>query len=204
MFSRTKLLMTVALVAVLCLPAVSEAQFRGRGYGGGYGGRYYGGGYGYGRYGSGYGGYRSGGYVGIGNGYYGGYQNGYYNNGAYYAPAVIDSQPVNPSYQSFYPPTSNGTPAQTSDGTALITVTLPANAQLTWNGLASSAMGPTRLFRTAPLGADGAMQTFQARWAGPDGQAVTQSREVRVMPNGAVTVDFNQPAATTASPPTQQ
>jgi uncharacterized protein (TIGR03000 family) len=208
-----------AAAALFCIPARSEAQFSIR-IGSGYGGPYYGGGYGYGvgRYGSGFGGPYWGGFgnglsIGIGNRWNGSYSNGYYNNGNYNngfynaAPGAIYTQPsvvVGPTYQSNYPPANNGfIPANSQNGTASIVVTVPANAELWWNGLRISQTGVTRRFRTSQLGADGSVQTFQSRWTGADGQSVTQTREVRVTANGVSSVDFTQPPANDVNPETK-
>lgn len=205
MFTRIMCLSAVAAALLAIAPATSEAQVR-VGIGRGYGGGVYGGGYGGGRYyGGGYGGYGNryyGGYgqpgisIGIGSGYYGGgYRSGYYSNGYYpsYGSTII-AAPVTPSYQSYYPSMTNDSFASSSaDGTASIAVRVPANAQVWWNGSPSTVGGEMRLFRTAPLSSEGSTQTFQARWTGADGQQVSQTREVRVTPNGNFNVDFNQP-----------
>jgi len=212
MFSRSTLLGGLAAALLLALPAVSDAQFRvgvgyggyGRGVGVGYGGYGRGVGIGYGGYGYGGYGYNRYGYglarpgFGVGLGYgtaYGGYP-GYVNSAV--APNVVN--------QSFYPP-QEGAPvdpaaASSGDGTALVVVTVPPNAEVWWNGTRSSQGGDSRRFRTAPLPADGAKQTFQARWSGPDGQPVTQSRDVQVTPNGTFTVNFNEQAQASPRPNT--
>lgn len=218
MILRTHCLTALAAAVLLCIPATSDAQVRiGIGAGGGGYGRPYGGGYGGGfnRYGSGYGqpGWGGPGWggsgvsIGFGTGFNGPYRGGYYNSspfiGGYSSPSVYN-QPVfvpsqsgivtNPSYQSFYPPVAETPAISTTAGTASIIVMVPANAQLWWNGSPSTLGGETRRFRTSALSAEGSTQTFQARWMGADGQPVTQTREVRVTPDGNFTIDFNQPA----------
>ena len=61
-------------------------------------------------------------------------------------------------------------------------------------------MGSTRSYVTLPLTAEGVIQKFDARWTGPDGQPVSQTREVRAMPNATVTLDFMQPEADGKAP----
>lgn len=191
------------------------------GYGGGYGGGYnrgYGGYNGYGR-GYGYGtGIGIGLGIGLGNGFYGnsyngygaGYNNGsygrsyynggFYNNGIAVAPSL--SSPIigaDSSYQAFYPADLGASQAN-NDGRGHITVTLPANAQLTWNGSPGSTTGPTRFYSTLPLAAAGAQQTFEARWTDASGQTVTRTRTVQAMPNQTVAIDFNQPSDSDRTP----
>lgn len=204
----------MAAVALLAFPAVSEAQVRigigsgGGGWGnpgwgnpgwggGGWGNPGWGSGYGRGYYGPGYGN-RSGISIGIGSGgYYG--PGGYYQRG--YTP-YIGSSTFSPSTNFVVPSGSTQTysayqPAATSsgsnqDGTASITVHVPPHAEVFWNGSRSTLSGEYRRFRTLPLSQQGTTQTFQARWQGPDGQMVTQTREVQVTPNEHFTVDFTQ------------
>jgi len=165
---------------------------RSYGYGGlGYGLAGFGLGYGLGSYGLGgygLGGYGLGGY-GLG-GYGGGYNTGYYGNNYSYGAAA----PVQ-GYQSFYPPDDGSMPAVSENGRGHITVIVPPSAQVFWNGSPSTLFGPTRLYSTLPLGPQGATQTFEARWTDANGQVVSQTRTVQVLPNQSVTVDFNQPAA---------
>jgi hypothetical protein len=202
MFGKFSTLSACAAAALLCVPAICDAQVRVNVGRGGYAGRpYYGGGY----YG---GGYNRGAYYGARGPYYGpgvvvgnryGYNaplRGYYNSGFYAAPGVVVAQPAPPLVtQSFYPPANaQPAPAATSDGSASIVVTLPANAELWWNGVFSTTTGDTRRFRTSVLAPEGNMQRFQARWRDANGQEVVQSREIRVMPSGNFTVDFNRPA----------
>jgi len=212
-----------AAAALLMLPSTSDAQVGvriggggrggvsignpgyGRPYGGGYGG--YGGGYGRGYYGPGSygGGYYGGGYgpgrfygpgsgigISIGNpGYYNNYGVG---NGYVVQPNVVVGAPA--TSQAFYPPAAvvpNVADQAPADGRGRVVVVVPPNAEVWWNGTKSTLTGDTRRYATLPLSADGSMQTFQARWIGPDGQPVTQTREVRVMPNTLTTVNFTRP-----------
>ena len=203
-----------AALSFLTLPSDAGAQVGvriggGRGgigigspyYGRPYGG-YYGGGYGYGP-----GGYYGRGGVGIGigaPGYYGyGMRNGY---GYYAQPGVVVGGPS--AYQSLYPPViADPAPgvadATFNDGRGRVVVIVPPNAEVWWNGTRSTLTGNTRRYSTLPLSADGAVQKFQARWTGPDGQLVTQTREVRAMPNTTATVDFTRPQSDEKTPAIQ-
>jgi len=150
-------------------------------------------------YGNSYNGYGR----GYSNGYYGNSYNngGYYNNGIAIAPAM--SSPMigpNASYQAFYPADVSSTGSANNDGRGHITVTLPANAQLSWNGSPGTTTGPTRFYSTLPLAAGGSQQTFEARWTDSSGQAVTRSRTVQSMPNQTVAIDFNQPSDSDRTP----
>ncbi len=205
----------LAVSGLAAFSSEAQAQFRGRSGGSGFGISFGtgGGGYrgGYGGFGGGYGGgYRSGfggGYGGYGNnfGYGRGYNSGFgynsgYRSGVYSSPLIYSSPQVyaqpsivypetSSSYQSFYPPVST----TTTENTASITVNAPANAELWWNG--SFVTPGVRRFATAPLNADGSSQLFQARWIDSNGQTVTRSRQVKVMPNSQTTVDFMQTQA---------
>jgi len=200
-----------AALAFLTLTSVCNAQIgirvgRGGGIypGGGYygGSPYYGGGYGYGPYyGAGRGvGVNIGGYPG-----YGGYGYGSPGYGVRYGtqPGVINTGPL--TTQSFYPPANGpvapnvGMPSP-NDGRARVVVTVPANAQVFWNGSPSTLTGSTRYYTTLPLTPEGAMQRFEARWMGQDGQPVSQIRDIRAMPNATVTVDFTRPEAEGKAP----
>lgn len=186
----------------------------GRGYyGPGWGG-YYGPNYGYGY------GYRPGFGAGVvvGSALSGGYYSGgnYYNsNGVVYSqPSGVATS----SYQSFYP--SDGSTVSTSsvassdcccnagpssylagssgtafnqaqDGRGTVVVSnVPANAELYWNGSRVMATGTVRRFGTSPIGNDGAVQKFEARWMGTDGKMVTQAREIRAQANQTVNLDW--------------
>jgi len=208
----------LAVMAWASMPETSQAQLFGRGYGrrgvsvgygyGGYGYGGYGGRYGYG---SGWGspGYYGGWGSGVGVGYGSSYPT-YYNN-TYYSttPAVVSSQPIyngtTTSYSSFYPPTVNGAVSQTNDpcccagpgatqtagvnqGGGTLVVNVPENAQLYWNG--TTPMVGNGASRRFTLAADGRTQKIEARWTGPDGKTVTQTRDIVARPNDTVTVDF--------------
>jgi hypothetical protein len=175
-------------------------------YGGGiYRGGIYGIGYGLGGYGYGLGGYGLGGY-GLGS--------SYSNYG--YAPSVIYSgnapllAPANPGATqviSLYPSMDNsgagGAAVTTSrpvvqgnDNTGSIVLRVPANAEVWWNGTRTVSGGVERLFGTLPIGPDGAVHRFEAKWTDANGQTVSQTREIRALPNQAVVLDFNAPIPT--------
>jgi len=198
-----------AFVALTCvaltwgsIAAVAKAQFGRGGFGvGNYGRPYVGGpGIGYGGYGVGYPGAAIG---GIGRPYYGNYGYGNYGYNTY-RPGTFYSQPVvtaPTTNRSYYPPQAvNATVTAPTDGRARIVVQVPPNAEVWWNGSHSSTSGSTRVFNTLPLSSEGAVQKFDARWMTQNGQVATQTREVRVMPNSAVTVDFMHSAATGTAP----
>jgi len=196
---RKSLLATLILtvVAWATLPETSHAQIfrRGRGYSNGYGGGYYNGGYYNGGYNSGYYGANSGyypgqAYNGSGSiqqmGYSGGYdpcccQQGMGQMGPAYGQGMQGT--LGQGQMSMYPPNQNGTAGN-------ITVNVPANAELWWNGQRTNETGTVRHFPYPTTGADG-VQRFEARWPGPDGKTISQSREIRLNSNTPANVDFN-------------
>jgi hypothetical protein len=204
-----------AVTAWGLMPETSHAQLFGRGRrGGGVGSGY--GGYGYGGYGYGSGwgnaGYYGGGGPGVGVGVgYGNRYPAYYSNSFYTTPmTVTNGQTIAngaaSTYQSFYPPTVNGVVGQSNDpccctgsgttqtagvnqGGGTLVVNVPENAQLFWNG--TTPMVGNGASRRFIMQADGTTQRIEARWTGPDGKTVTQTRDVVGRPNDTVTVDFN-------------
>jgi hypothetical protein len=184
----------LAATAWAFLPASSQAQYYVRGYGGwGYGGWGY---PGWGSAGPGFG--SPGGYFGP-YPYFGGFQPpypmspfGYYTNTAYSSgPSVVYSQPIvgaTTSYQSFYPSSAVVTQGASSN----LVVNVPANAQLFWNGRTLMlGAGISREFTMQPTVTT---QRIEARWTGPDGKTVTQTRDVNARPNETVTIDFTAPS----------
>jgi hypothetical protein len=191
----------LAATAWAFLPASSQAQYYGHGWGGpgvsigvGYGGWGYGGWRyaGWGAAGPGWG--NPGGYVGP-YPYFGGVQPPYpgspyvyYNNTVYSSgPSVASSQPIvgtATSHRSFYP--SSG--VVTQGGSSTLVVNVPDNAQLFWNGQTQMVgAGASRRFTMQPTVTT---QRIEARWTGPDGKTVTQTRDVNARPNETVTIDF--------------
>ncbi len=179
----------------------SNNGYYGNGFNNGFNNGYYNG-----YYGSGLGIGVGGVYLGLGganyglygNRYYGGgYNNGYYNGGTPIydggAPSIVVGQPATNSYQSFYPSDAVNSAPSNDANRGTVVVMVPDNAELFWGGSRSTLTGTSRTFSTLPLSADGSMQTFEARWTGPDGKAVTRTREIRAMPNTSVVLDFTKP-----------
>jgi uncharacterized protein (TIGR03000 family) len=163
------------------------------GLGGGHGG-------GFGGHGGGFGGYHgySGGAIGHLHHY------GYYNPHAYqsrylYYPFYGGSYPWY-DYQPYYgwsfssgsdmSEYADGSTLQQPDYSAHITVTLPADAELWFNGTKMTNTGPERNFRSPEL-TPGRRYTYDvlARWK-EHGQEVTQSRKIAVRAGGSVYLEF--------------
>jgi len=103
-------------------------------------------------------------------------------NGNYATSPTTSIQPGT-TRQSFYP--VNGQ-------SAYIDVRVPvANAQVMFDGAATNQQGTNRLFVTPALNQQG-NNTYEveARWTGQDGNAVKQTRQVKVPPGARVLVDF--------------
>lgn len=197
---------------ILALPGTSQAQ-RGGGGGGRSGGGHTGGGhvggghvgaahvgayhgsygyrpnYGYGLGYYGYGlGYGYGGYGGYG--YNSGYGLGYGYGGApyvapfYNTPQVPPMQPVAP--ETFSNPPSTG-------GAAAIQVIVAPDAQIWFDGAATTQRGPNREFQTPPLDPNRTF-TYQVRavWT-QNGEQVDQTRTVQVRGGRPAFVDFTSP-----------
>jgi len=182
----------------------------GRGYNGGgyYGGRgYYGRGYygrGYGGYGYGYpfyglggfglgyglGGYGLGGYGYGGNGYgygYPGYSSGYYD------PSYYDNYYDNPPpYYDNTPPNYGNAPSYNrapAAQPARVTVNVPPDAELSFNGTRTQQAGSVRQFVTPPLQPGSYQYDISATWM-ENGQRQTQTRQVTVHPGDDLNVTF--------------
>ena len=190
--------------------AVGGGYRGGAAVGGGYrGGAAVGGGY-RGGYSSGYrSGYYGGGYR---SGYYGGYS-GLYSPGYFGGVGVY----VAPSYSGYYTPTDltpdydfptqppivsgnpnpgdAGPPPQgppPPDGTAGVSVVVPPDADVWFNGNPTQQKGEQREFVTPVLPVGRAYQyEVRARWK-VNGQAVDQSRTITVHSNERSVVDFTQ------------
>jgi uncharacterized protein (TIGR03000 family) len=91
------------------------------------------------------------------------------------------------SDQSFYPTEAITTPADT---TAHITVLVPADARVWFDGKATSSTGAVREFQSPPL-ATGPRYAYdlRAQW-NENGHIVEQTRKVAVTAGGRVRVDF--------------
>jgi uncharacterized protein (TIGR03000 family) len=194
---RTLLVLSLALATMTMLANDASAQSRG-GRGGSYSGRGYGGGgYGYGR-GYGYGG------IGIGVGVWPGY---YYSNPGYYAAPsnyyysnpVVQVPPAE-IRQSFY-----SEPAA-SNQTVTVTVLVPtADAQVWFNGAATTQQGMQRVFSSPPLDQGFSYTyTIKGRWM-ENGRAVDRERQVNVQSGQSITVDLrNNTGERIALPKTTQ
>jgi len=191
-----------AAIVTLCIFGLAtEASAFGhhwRGGGGcGYGGYGYGGGYG----GLGYGGYGYGGY-GYPYGYgYGSYAPSYSDYGYGYGYPSTD---VINNY-NYVSPALSSTPAQApADNAIHLQLIVPENAQVLFNGAATTQTGTVREFVSPPL-TPGQSYTYHvtARYTGADGRPVEETRDVVARPNDWYTVDFTQPAPT-AQPPAAQ
>ena len=179
----------LAIATLLLMTQSSSAQRRGGGSrgGGSRGGGYYGGGY----YG-GYGGYRGGYYRGYGGygygypGYYGGY--GY---GGYYYPRQSYYYDYTPDYSGYYDsmPESVAPPAPASNS-AVITVSVPANAELWVQGAKMSETGTSRRLVSPPLepGVD-YEYTIRARWT-EGGRVIDRTRKIDIHAGDQSSVDF--------------
>jgi uncharacterized protein (TIGR03000 family) len=183
----------VLILAMTTAADTADHGRRGGGCNGGYGGcsGYYGG-YG-GCYGGGYGGcsgyYGGGGYGCGGGGYYragyGSYYPGYayMNGGGYYSPGTIVQGQTTDVRQSFYP--------SSDQNAAMVQVLVPnPDAEVWFDGNATTQRGTERFFQSPPLQGDGRYQyTIKARW-NRDGKNVEQERRVDVTPGRPVMVDF--------------
>lgn len=201
---------------VFTTPEFGQAAGHGGGHGGGghYGGGFggYHGGYNHGGYGHSFGSHPDYGYHhsygyypyrGYSD-YYGSYP--YYNTYPYVGSSydsgysgsygdVGSSTPPAVNYQSFYPP---ATAATEPDNRAHVTVTLPAGAQVWFDGTATSSTGPVRQFDSPPL-TPGSQYSYEvrARW-NENGHEVTQTKRVEVTAGAHVNVNFPVPPKTAA------
>jgi uncharacterized protein (TIGR03000 family) len=100
-----------------------------------------------------------------------------------------------PSYSSGYqglePPSTVSADAASAqaDSTAHVTVRVPADAELWFEGSLMTSAGSVREFRSPPLEPGRYTYHVRARWTENDG-GVTQTQEVAVSPGAHVTVDF--------------
>jgi uncharacterized protein (TIGR03000 family) len=80
------------------------------------------------------------------------------------------------------------------DTTAHITVTVPANAEVWFDGSQTNATGTMRAYQSPPL-APGSRYAYdiRARW-NENGMEMTQTQRVQVMAGSRVRVDFPAPA----------
>jgi uncharacterized protein (TIGR03000 family) len=186
------------------------------GYYGGYRGGYYGG-YRGGYYGGYRGGYRHN-YYGSYPYYYGSYPYSYgsypYSYGSYpyysldsgsgsvdsgsygaVAPAYTDGFSPNGtssgSYAAYYPPVvTRDTDSAEADTTVHITVNVPADAEIWFEGHKTTSTGPVRDFESPPL-TSGTRYTYEIRARWPEnGHEVTQTKHVEVTAGAHINVSF--------------
>jgi uncharacterized protein (TIGR03000 family) len=120
-----------------------------------------------------------------------GYASGYYAPGGYAPPTFPDD--TTPEWED--PPPS------VSDTRAQVTVELPANAQLWFDGTATTSTGLVREFNSPPL-EPGSRYSYEvrARWD-EKGHTVTQTQKVEVTAGAHVQVTFPIPPRTAGPSP---
>jgi uncharacterized protein (TIGR03000 family) len=166
----------------------------------------------YTRYGSGYrrpyAGYNAGyyPYYGLYGGYpYSGYDGDYYGStytgsGTTDTPSYADvtsyylggANPPAAGYQAYSPP-SSGAPAN-------LTVKVPADALVWFDGVQMTSTGPVRSYVSTPLAEGQYSYEVRARW-NENGHEVTQTQQVGVTPGAHVEVDFPVPPTTAEKTP---
>jgi uncharacterized protein (TIGR03000 family) len=200
--------------------------FGGGHFGGGFGGGHFGGGFAGGHIGGFGGGHIGGNHFGGYHGglYRGGYGYGYHNHYGLYGtypyfgyssydyPYGLSGPAYGSGYDDFYgeePPSNlygstSVTPSAGSDPfftppadtIAHLTVSVPAGAQLWFEGVPTSRTGPVRQFDSPPL-RPGGRYSYQVRasW-GENGHEVTQTQQVDVTAGAHLTVKFPIPPTT--------
>jgi len=118
------------------------------------------------------------------------YDSGYYGSAA---DGVASAAPSAGNYPTL-PPPARGT--YQSDASAHITVKLPADGQIWFDGVATRSSGAVREFDSPPL-APGSNHTYQvqARWT-ENGHEMSQSQPVEVTAGAHVNVEFPAPSQT--------
>lgn len=111
-----------------------------------------------------------------------------YSPGYYYSPSRYIYPTLSSSYLSLYPPVA-------VDQVAHFSVSVPADAEIWFNGTKTKSTGPVREFVSPPL-ASGQRHSYeiQARWT-ESGQPITQTQEVIVQPGARVTIAFPKKTA---------
>jgi len=208
------LLLAGALVFATASPSEAAGHGGGGHGGGGRGGGFHGGGFhGSGFHGSGFHGgfghrgfgfdHRGFGHRGWGFPYWGGY--GYYPYGStsVYPYADTSGYPYGSTYvapdASLYDgyeeaePYAEAPPAAAADRTVQVTVTVPPDAQVWFEGTKTNASGSIREYQSPPL-TPGQRYTYtiRATW-NQDGQPVTQEQKVTVTAGEHVNVTFPKP-----------
>ena len=91
-------------------------------------------------------------------------------------------------YQS--PPTSQaGYDSDSSSAAARVTVRVPSDATVWFDGVQMSTTGPVRQYQTPPLAPGQYSYEVRARWS-ENGREVNQTQQVAVSPRATVEVDF--------------
>jgi uncharacterized protein (TIGR03000 family) len=91
-------------------------------------------------------------------------------------------------YRSYYPPNASSLPAT-------IELVVPADAQLWFNGQATTQTGTVRRFVTPPLNADNDYSyEMKARWI-KDGQPMEETRTISVVAGGFRRINLSDPAS---------
>jgi uncharacterized protein (TIGR03000 family) len=194
------------VAAVLLMAGPAWAQRHG---GGGHGGGFHGGGFHGGGFHPGnfpHGGFHHGNFHHRGAffpGYYYGYYPGYYYGSYPSYDLGYDSAsdlgysyggvapPYYSGYQALEPP-STGSPDPASaqaDSTAHLTLRVPANAELWFEGVKTTSTGSIREFQSPPLSLGRYTYEIRARWT-ENGRDVAQTQMVVVSPGAHLTVDF--------------
>jgi uncharacterized protein (TIGR03000 family) len=201
-------ILVLSVTAVLVTPGLSQAQRGGHGGGGHYSGAHVGGYRGAVHVGSYHAGaYHGGDHYGDGH-YYGGYRYPYAHYGYYpdlyntypsydsgyfgsYGAAPLYSgdatygTPSSDTYQAFYPPPT----VIPSDTGAQVTVTVPAGAEIWFDGTATTSTGTVRQFNSPPLTPGKHSYEIRAHWS-ENGHEATQSQRVEVTPGAHISVSF--------------
>jgi uncharacterized protein (TIGR03000 family) len=126
-------------------------------------------------------------------GYFPSYDLGY---GSDPGPGYYDSSSgAVPSYSSGYQAlapyatvTTDTAPTQT-DAVAHVTVRVPANAQLWFDGSITTSTGSVREFQSPSLNPGRYTYAIRARWT-ENGRVITQTQKIAVSPGAHVSVDF--------------
>ena len=199
-----------AALGTLVVLSAHGSGFAGHG-GGGHGGGGHGGGVGHGAGGvghaggaghGGYGSYGRGGYGGYG---YGGLGYGYggFGYGGYIAPSagynydapatVLTPVPSTSYYYAALGDRAAPVPPPSETGTAAITVLVPADAEIWFEGEKTSQTGNIRTFESTPV-PPGRTFTYdiRARWR-EDGKVVDLTRSVKFQAGQKVQLDFFRP-----------
>lgn len=124
-----------------------------------------------------------------------GYNPGYYSYPGY-VPGYSLYSPPSSSYRAYYPPSLQ----PQIDNTAHISVRVPADAEVWFEGAATTQKGSLREFVSPPL-TSGYQYTYtiRARWM-EGNREVVQTRSVSVEPGTRASIDFTAPAPTEKVP----